>query len=302
MSPHRTQRPWQGQIEAPATEQRPAHDPVCYLCPGNARAGGAVNPRYATTFVFDNDFRALLPATRALAERRRRAAARRAERGVCRVVCFTPRHDLTLARMDRRAIAGVVDTWAAETRAGRAAGAGCSCSRTRAPAMGCSNPHPHGQIWATDAMPTEAARRRSPAARLPRRLHGAAAVDYDRARARRRRSHRVRERGFTAVVPFWASWPFETLLLPRRPVARLPTLGAGARASWPSCWGRCCALRPTCSTCSFPYSMGWHGAPFDADAHDHWQLHAHSIRRCCARRRCGSTWSATRCWPSRSAT
>jgi UDPglucose--hexose-1-phosphate uridylyltransferase len=279
VSPHRTQRPWQGGTEAPAPEQRPAYDPGCYLCAGNARAGGAVNPRYERTFVFDNDFPAF--SSTPFADDAHLAAAidplLRAEptRGTCRVICFSPRHDLTLAEMDTDAVVGVVDTWAAETAALGERWRWVQVFENKGTAMGCSNPHPHGQIWATSALPTEAAAED----RQQRAYHDAhktqLLIDYER------REHAAGERvvcsneSFTAVVPFWAAWPFETLLLPRRPIARLPDLDAGGRRELAELLGTLLRAYDRLFGVSFPYSMGWHGAPFDDAANEHWQLHAH---------------------------
>ncbi len=287
VSPQRTERPWQGQVEAVAAEQRPAYDLGCYLCPGNRRAGNVVNPRYQGTFVFDNDFPALLsgardrePAVPAAADPLFHAQP---TSGSCRVVCFSPRHDLTLAEMDADAIARVVDTWAAETTALGARYRWVQVFENKGAAMGCSNPHPHGQIWASDALPSgPAAEDRQQRAYLD--AHGNSLLeDY----ARREREQAVRvvceNEAFLAVVPFWATWPFETLILPRRRVSRLPDLAPPERR------GLAELLRTLLGACdrlfgvSFPYSLGWHGAPFDVGPTagrppaptDHWQLHAH---------------------------
>jgi UDPglucose--hexose-1-phosphate uridylyltransferase len=276
VSPHRTQRPWQGQVEAVATERRPAYDPACYLCPGNPRAGGHAIPRYATTFVFDNDFSALVPGeSTAPPPGGDPLLVAEPVSGICRVICFSPRHDLSLAEMDAAAVAGVVDTWAAETEALGARHRWVQVFENKGAVMGCSNPHPHGQVWASSALPTEAAaedreqRRHFEARRRP------LLVDYlERERALGARVV-AENRGFTALVPFWAVWPFETLILPRRPVRRLPDLDAGERAQLAALLGTLLRAYDRLFGVSFPYSMGWHGAPFDAGPHDHWQLHAH---------------------------
>ena len=165
VSPHRTQRPWQGQVETPPADTRPAHDPECYLCPGNGRAGGLQNPDYHGTFVFDNDFAALLPDVPAgeyIAGRNDEPPLLRAqaERGVCRVVCFSPRHDLTLAMLDLPALRAVVDAWAEQTSdlGGRPEIGYVQVFENRGAMMGASNPHPHGQIWATGSLPMHVSR------------------------------------------------------------------------------------------------------------------------------------------------
>jgi UDPglucose--hexose-1-phosphate uridylyltransferase len=282
VSPHRTQRPWQGGTEAPAADQRPAYDPGCYLCSGNSRVGGVVNPRYEGTFVFDNDFPAFEKGGPPAGHRGEAAPPRhdplmRAEatEGECRVICFSPRHDLTLAQMDTDAVAAVVDTWAAETAALGERWRWVQVFENKGTAMGCSNPHPHGQIWATSALPTEAAAEDRQQRAYLEAHKTPLLVDYER--REREAGDRVvcGNDGFTAVVPFWASWPFETLLLPRKPVARLPDLDARARRDLADLLGTLLPAYDRLFGVSFPYSMGWHGAPFDAAARDHWQLHAH---------------------------
>jgi UDPglucose--hexose-1-phosphate uridylyltransferase len=278
VSPQRTQRPWQGQVEAVAAERRASYDPGCYLCPGNRRAAGDANPAYAGTFVFDNDFSALVPgpapATATAAPDDPLLVAEPVS-GICRVICFSPRHDLTLAEMDTPAIGAVVDTWAAETEALGARYRWVQLFENKGAVMGCSNPHPHGQIWASSALPTEAA-----AEDRQQRRHFEVAgspllVDYlGRERALGLRVV-AENAGFTAVVPFWATWPFETIVLPRRPVRRLPELDPGARADLAALLGTLLGGYDRLFGVSFPYSMGWHGAPFDAGRQDHWQLHAH---------------------------
>ena len=276
VSPQRTQRPWQGQVEAGATERRPAYDPACYLCPGNRRAGGHANPAYATTFVFDNDFSALLPdGAEAATPPSDPLLVAEPVSGTCRVICFSPRHDLTLAEMVQDAIRGVVDTWAAETEALGARYRWVQVFENKGAVMGCSNPHPHGQIWASTALPTEAAAEDREQRRHFEVRRSPLLVDY-LARERTLGTRVVAETAaFAAVVPFWATWPFETLILPRRPVRRLPELDAAERADLAVLLGTLLGGYDRLFGVSFPYSMGWHGAPFDDGPHDHWQLHAH---------------------------
>jgi UDPglucose--hexose-1-phosphate uridylyltransferase len=277
VSPHRIQRPWQGQTERVAAEPRPPYDPTCYLCPGNRRVGTNVNPSYSGTFVFDNDFSALLPGVGPAAADSVGDPLLRIEptSGICRVICFSPRHDLTLADMDATGIAGVVDTWAAETAALGETYRWVQVFENKGAAMGCSNPHPHGQIWASSTMPSEP---------TIEDRHQRVYFDAHRSRllcdyARRERELSLRvvcqNDSFLAVVPFWASWPFETLILPRRPVTRLPDLEPAERGGLAALLGTLLAAYDRLFEVSFPYSMGWHGAPFDAGPHEHWQLHAH---------------------------
>lgn len=274
VSPQRTQRPWQGKVETLPPDTRPAYDPTCYLCPGNGRAGGAVNPPYDNVFVFDNDFAALMPTP---VEPPPSDDLLRAEpvAGTCRVICFSPRHDLTLPEMALPDIRRVVDIWAAQTAELGRRYRWVQVFENKGALMGCSNPHPHGQIWALDALPNEAAQEdRAQAAWLAR--HGRALlVDYAQSELAQGERLVIANDHWLAVVPFWAFWPFELLLLPRRHVLRLPDLHTAERDALAEILQRLLTRYDNLFQTSFPYSMGWHGAPFDTADGAHWQLHAH---------------------------
>jgi UDPglucose--hexose-1-phosphate uridylyltransferase len=275
VSPHRGARPWQGQVEeAPAA--RPARAPDCYLCPGNARAGGAVNPAYEDVFVFDNDFPALLPASAAPAEGD--ALLRSAPvRGTCRVLCFSPRHDLSLGELPEATRRRVVETWAAQLAELGARWAWVQCFENRGAMMGCSSPHPHGQIWALDAVPT-LVEREADRQRAWLHAHGRPLLAQLLERELRAGERVVLANDhWVVLVPFWARWPFETLLLPRRPVACLTETSAAERAALADMLGAWASAQDNLFRCEFPYSMGWHGVPPRADAalRDAWVLHAH---------------------------
>jgi UDPglucose--hexose-1-phosphate uridylyltransferase len=273
VSPGRTRRPWLGHRDPPVAETRLAYDPDCYLCPGNARAGGEVNPAYEDTFVFTNDFAALQPDTAAgrFEDRLLRAEG---ERGTCRVVCFSPRHDLTMARMPATSVRRLVDLWAAQTEELGERYTWVQVFENRGEAMGASNPHPHGQIWAGDALPREAAREDASQRRWLERTGRRLLLDYA---AQEHGGPRVVSETdeWLVLVPFWATWPFETMIVAKRPRERLARLDAterdglaavliGLQARYDNLFGR-----------PFPYSWGWHQAPFTTGPHDHWQLHAH---------------------------
>ena len=273
VSAGRTRRPWLGaeEPEPPVGEQ--AYDPDCYLCPGNVRANGDVNPDYPETFVFVNDYSALRPDTSmaVLVDGLLRAEG---ERGLCRVVCFSPRHDLTLGRMAPDAVRRVVDLWADQTAELGAEYRWIQVFENRGVAMGASNPHPHGQIWAGTALPGEGARedaaQRAHLAATGRRLL-LEYVDQEAGGARV-----VVETGeWLVVVPFWAAWPFETLLIPKRPAARLTDLDDAARGNLATVLPDLLSRYDGLFKRSFPYSMGWHQAPFDERPTDAWHLHAH---------------------------
>lgn len=273
VSAHRSQRPWQGQEEKPPPEHRPAYDPACYLCPGNQRVGGQVNPGYATTFVFTNDFAALRPDVTEVHDERGLLRAE-SEAGTCRVICFSPRHDLTLAVMPEAGVRRVVDLWADQTAELGRDWRWVQVFENRGAAMGASNPHPHGQIWAGEALPGEPARE-DEAQRRYLEAHGRPLLlDYLGQEAGGTRVV-VESEDWVALVPFWAVWPFETLVVPRRPIARVPDLDDAARDDLARLLIRLLGAYDALFGIPFPYSMGWHGAPFDGGDTEHWQLHAH---------------------------
>jgi UDPglucose--hexose-1-phosphate uridylyltransferase len=276
VSPSRSDRPWQGEVEPPQIHRPTDYDPSCYLCPGNTRASGDTNQDYEHTFVFTNDFAALRPDTFAGTWEGDGGLLRaEGERGICRVVCFSPRHDLHLGAMDPVDVRRVVDTWAGQTAELGASWRWIQVFENRGAAMGASNPHPHGQIWAGSALPREAARE-DRTQRVYREQHGSpllvdvAAVETG--------SPRVVDAtdAWLVVVPFWAVWPFETLVLPRAPVPRLPDLDDAHRDELAGVLVRLVRRYDALFGVPFPYSMGWHGAPFQPDAAlDAWQVHAH---------------------------
>jgi len=275
VSPHRTQRPWQGQREDPPAARRPAYDSGCYLCPGNLRANGERNPSYPGTFVFPNDFSALLPDVPEAPPARDDLFLTRSVRGECRVLCFSPRHDLSLAELDLAARRGVVDLWAEQSAALGRRWRWVQVFENKGAMMGCSNPHPHGQIWASDAVPSLVEREdRLQAAALERdgRPLLQRVVSLEAERGER---VVVAEDEWLAVVPFWAVWPYETLILPRRPVQRLHELDDLQRRSLARLLGRLLGRYDQLFSAPFPYSMGWHGAPEGSGPAPHWTLHAH---------------------------
>jgi len=283
VSPHRNERPWQGTVEAAAAETETSYDPVCYLCPGNARAGGVRNPSYASTFVFDNDFPAwgspsgeakgrLKPAATTASE----LLVAEAERGVCRVVCFSPRHDLALARMDAEAIRAVVDTWIQEQAALAAMPslAYATIFENRGAMMGASNPHPHGQIWATEHVPNDPAREIAGLADYQARRGRCMLCDYVALELDAHERVVCANDRFVALVPFWAAWPFEMLVLSRRHVNALTSLTGDERDALADILRQVTTRYDNVFDAPFPYSMGFHQQPLhDASADVH--LHAH---------------------------
>jgi UDPglucose--hexose-1-phosphate uridylyltransferase len=286
VSPHRTQRPWQGQVEQTAPEQRPAYDPTCYLCPGNQRAGSEHNPAYDRTFVFTNDYAALLLDTPDGAFERGNGLIRaESERGTGRVVCFSPRHDLTLAEMAVDDLATVVDVWVEqyEDLGARPEIGYVQIFENRGAMMGASNPHPHGQIWATEHLPLNVAREQAAQAEYFAANGRTLLADYlaleleDPSAGSGQGGTRlvVSNEHFVALVPFWAVWPFETLVISRRPAGALPDLAADERAGLADILTQLTTRYDNLFQVSFPYSMGFHQRPTDGAAHPEWHLHAH---------------------------
>ena len=279
VSPHRTDRPWQGQTEKAPPAQGVTYDPQCYLCPGNLRAGGNRTPAYTETYVFENDFAALKPEIPEASMDEAGAGLLRAatEHGLCRVLCFDPRHDLTLATMPVEGIRRVVEVWAAqEIELGLRPEIGyVQIFENRGAMMGASNPHPHGQIWATEHIPNEPAGEQAAQgaylAEQGRPLLGAY-LEMELAAGERVVAE---NETWVALVPFWAVWPFEVMLLPRRPATRIAELTPGERDGLAAMLKTVTAGYNRIFDTPFPYSMGFHPAPPDGGVHPEWHLHAH---------------------------
>jgi UDPglucose--hexose-1-phosphate uridylyltransferase len=279
VSPHRTQRPWQGAVEsAPATE-RPKYDPACYLCPGNQRAGGARNPRYNSTFVFENDFAALkkdAPATHIDVLEKGLLVAE-GERGICCVMCFSPRHDLTLSSMGLPEIEEVVRAWTTQFAelAGMPDINHVQIFENRGEMMGASNPHPHCQIWATSSIP-EAPSRELSSQRSYRDGRGSCLLcDYVSIEEDQQLRMVCSNDGFVAIVPFWAVWPFEVLLCSRRHLGAFPDFSSQEVTQLSSILKDVVSTYDRVFDVPFPYSMGFHQSPCDGREHPDWHLHAH---------------------------
>jgi len=276
VSPQRTSRPWLGQVEKRASDRRPPFDPDCYLCPGTERSGGIRNEDYTGTYVFTNDFPALIPDGASFQTSQSGLFVAEPERGTCRVLCFSPRHDLTLAEMDLDSITSVVNLWATQTDELGNTYASVQVFENRGAAMGASNPHPHGQIWAQSSVPTILATEDRQQANYRRDSGGVLLMDYADAEKTGDRVVAANEH-WLVVVPYWAVWPFESLILPQRPVQRLPDLSDSERRALAAILKETLVRYENLFEASFPYSMGWHGAPFGEEPIDHWQLHAHVL-------------------------
>ena len=276
VSPHRTNRPWQGSMEEVPAASLPAFDPKCYLCPGNERAGGKRNPPYTSTFVFDNDFPALLPDTAYKHFDRGGLLSAEMERGICRVGCFSPRHDLTMAHMSIESLTEVVDMWT-----GQYLELGSlpfirhvQIFENRGEAMGASNPHPHCQIWANSSVPDVAAREIASQLEYERRKASCLLCDYTELEAGGERVI-CQNDSFVVLVPFWAYWPFETLVLCKRHVTGLDELSQAERTGLAEMLNRITAGYDNLFLSPFPYSLGLHQRPTDGAPHRSSHFHAH---------------------------
>jgi UDPglucose--hexose-1-phosphate uridylyltransferase len=277
VSPHRTQRPWQGQVEAGPASTQPEYDPKCYLCPGNSRAGGVRNPRYSSTFVFDNDFAALKPDTPLDRFESDGLLVAETEPGICRVVCFSPKHNLTIANMDPADLRIVVDEWVRQygDLGSRPSINYVQIFENRGPMMGASNPHPHCQIWSNHTLPNEVAKEQASLEAWRGERGSCMLCEY--AKLERAAGDRVVEENesFVAVVPFWAVWPFETMIVARRHVTAIDGLSDAERDGLAGILKRLTARYDRLFHVSFPYTMGFHQRPTDGKPHDEWHLHLH---------------------------
>ena len=277
VSPHRSKRPWQGQVERLPADTRPAHDPDCYLCAGNLRANGARNPDYDSVFVFDNDFAALLPD---LPPRRQPGGEHpffrsKTERGTARVICFSPRHDLTIAEMSTPDIRKVVDAWVDEYRA---LGAlpyvrYVQIFENKGAIMGCSNPHPHGQIWAQESVPEEPMKKLRTQLKYWKKHGRTLLADYLAAELAAGERILFENQHFVALVPYWAVWPFEAMIMPRRAMPSILDLTDAERDALADAYRELATRYDNLFQTSFPYSAGIHQAPADGKPHSEWHWH-----------------------------
>jgi UDPglucose--hexose-1-phosphate uridylyltransferase len=277
VSPHRTRRPWQGRNGETARPPETPYDPACYLCPGNRRAEGGVNPPYTGTFVFDNDFAALYPgAPRAVLDKRGIIVAE-SERGVCRVVCYSPRHDLTMPRLSVREIGTVIDAWIEQYAelGGRREINYVQIFENKGSLMGCSNPHPHGQIWADSTVPVIPAREGGCQRKYYKSKKRCLLCDYLSLERKLRERIVFENESFAALVPFWAMWPYEVMVLPKEHLTSLAGMDAASRKALACMLKTITTKYDNCFHTSFPYSMGIHQEPTDGREHPEWHLHFH---------------------------
>ncbi|AJP42527.1 galactose-1-phosphate uridylyltransferase [Alteromonas australica] len=274
VSPHRAKRPWQGQSEEPSNEQKPSYDPNCYLCAGNTRINGEINPDYTGTFVFENDFAALKKDTEDASESEGLFQFQ-TEQGCSRVICFSPDHSKTLPELTNDQRMQVVDCWKKQTADLGQQYQWVQVFENKGAMMGCSNPHPHGQVWAQQHLPSDPAKKLTQLGEYYSTYSRPLLLDYARQEVEKQERVVCQNNHWVVVVPYWAAWPFETLLLPLFDVQSLDSISDQQTESLAEIIGEITTRYDNLFETSFPYSMGWHSAPFDNQAHPEWTLHAH---------------------------
>jgi UDPglucose--hexose-1-phosphate uridylyltransferase len=277
VSPHRTSRPWQGQIEKTEKERLPDYDPDCYLCPGNSRVGGVLNPRYQHTFVFDNDFAAMVRETPNDSFDREGLLIARGEPGICRVVCFSPHHNLTVSGMETEDIRRVVDVWIEQFKE---LGSlpfinAVQIFENRGAMMGASNPHPHCQIWANATVPNETVKELNSFKDHSASKNSCLLCDYLALEIAEEERVVCRNEDFVAIVPFWAVWPFEVIVIGTRHVTGMDQLNEAEKSSLADILKQVSNRYDDLFDISFPYTMGFHQRPTDGADHDEFHMHAH---------------------------
>mgnify|MGYP000011732340 CR=1 FL=1 len=274
VSPHRAKRPWQGQVESVKAKREVAHDANCFLCAGNQRIKGEKNPIYKSTFVFKNDFAALTAQTPEFSQQDELFKAV-SEQGESRVICFSPNHSKTLAELDISAIFSVVKTWQEQTSLLGKKYPWIQVFENKGEVMGCSNPHPHGQVWAQKHLPSQAQRKLDNFSDYYLQFQSSLLSDYVNRELENEERIVCQNKHWLVVVPYWAAWPFETILLPRFNVQRMNELDDVQAESLADILSQITIRYDNLFQCDFPYSMGWHGAPFDGKPHPEWALHGH---------------------------
>ncbi|PWJ43688.1 UDP-glucose--hexose-1-phosphate uridylyltransferase [Sediminitomix flava] len=275
VSPHRAKRPWQGQVEKMEEESRPEHDPSCYLCAGNTRIGGEVNPDYSDTYSFQNDFSSLLEDTPEGEVNENDLFVAKSERGICRVICFSPRHDLTIPELELPSVRKVIDLWAKEYEelGSKSFINHVQIFENKGAVMGCSNPHPHGQIWAQESIPQEPAKKQIKQSEYFDKKGRTLLSDYIASELEKEERLLFENDHFVALVPYWATWPFETMIVPKRNVQRITDLTEEEKDAFADAYKKLTTLYDNLFEISFPYSAGIHQAPTDGKDHPEWHMH-----------------------------
>ena len=273
VSPHRTKRPWQGKKDKPQEVERLAYDPNCYLCPGNERAGGAKNPNYTGTYSFQNDFAALLEGPEESFKEGLLEAE--SESGICKVICYSPNHSLTLPLMEECDIVEVITLWQKEySDLGSDPNINhVQIFENKGAIMGCSNPHPHGQIWAQRSIPQEVEKKVVRQKSYWEQNNSSLLGDYLQQELNAKERIVLENESFVALVPYWAVWPFETMIVPKRHITSILELLQQEVSDYASILKALTTIYDNLFETSFPYSSGIHQSPTDGKDNSHWHMH-----------------------------
>lgn len=275
VSPHRTKRPWQGKVEKPSLNVLPKHDENCFLCAGNTRSSGEVNPNYDSTFAFTNDFSAIIPEIPMMPASTNELLQAKPVKGTCRVLCFSPRHDLSLSQMGYEEILNVVDLWIEQMKDLGETYKWVQLFENRGAIMGSSIPHPHGQLWASDQLPNEIIKEDHQQRNYYLKNKKNLLQEYLDVEEENGERVVVANDDWVVLVPYWAVWPFETLLLPKKPIQYMQDISDNQRLNLAMILEKLLTKYDNLFETQFPYSMGWHPAPYGSEDYSHWQLHAH---------------------------
>lgn len=275
VSPHRINRPWRGQVEKPTEKELPVYDKNCYLCPGNTRSTGIKNPKYTNTYVFTNDFQAIFLSSHLLSQSKDPLFKISSISGTCRVVCFSPRHNITLSEMSKKEIRNVIEVWIRQLQELGKLYKWIQIFENKGGIMGTSNPHPHCQIWATSFLPTVVAKENLTQRNYYKRYKSILLIDYLKNELTRRERVVVENADWVVVTPYWAVWPFETMLLPKTHTIKLQDINIKQEESLSEILKILLVKYDNLFKISFPYSMGLHQAPSGKNDYSPWQLHFH---------------------------
>ena len=277
VSPHRTDRPWQGEISGGEDHSRPEYDPKCYLCPGNKRANGEVNPQYKDTFVFTNDFPALLENKENYSLNKNDILLAKSENGICKVINYSPRHDLTLAEMKEKAIEKVIETWRSEFKllGSNKEIKNVQIFENKGVMMGNSNPHPHCQIWAQKSMPTEITKELRQFRKYFKKHNRSILQDYLKLELKLNERIVYQNESFVILIPYWAVWPYETLIISKRKIGNILQFREKEVKDFANALKIITTKYDNLFQTSFPYSCGMHQTPTDGKLYKEWHFHMH---------------------------
>jgi UDPglucose--hexose-1-phosphate uridylyltransferase len=277
VSPHRAKRPWQGQVEKASPDNRPEYDPKCYLCPTNERIGGKTNPDYNKPYSFVNDFSALLSDTPVGEANDGELFKADSVSGICKVICFSPKHNMTIPEMELESIKDVVDLWQKEyLELGAKENINyIQIFENKGAVMGCSNPHPHGQIWSTSNIPMEQEKESRNQLAYYSKHNKTLLQDYLEKEIEKKDRVLVSNDHFVALVPFWAVWPFEAIVISRKPMASIAQFNEEEKLALADIYKKLTTMYDNLFEVSFPYSAGIHQAPTDGEEHSEWHFHMH---------------------------